>query len=346
MNKLVIIGNGFDLAHGLKTRYEDFLVWYINEKVVRKFSILDNTNTQFFRPTFPKFESIKGFIRFITENSHIKIKYDHPFIEHLLITFKINNWVDFEFEYYEFLKQIYYSIENREISQRIKSNLMDFNSHFDFLKLNLEEYLKNLPEQFFSNELSEDIKNHFVGLNVLDQGEKLYFLNFNYTDTIFNYIDFFNLDRSQVNFIHGKLNDVDNPIIFGYGDETDKSYKEMEDLNINEFTRHFKSFGYLTTSNYQDLFKFLNNKVFEVHIMGHSCGISDRVLLSNIFQNKNLKSIKIYYYQHGVYESENDFIQKTQELSRHFDINSKHKMRTRIVPFKESSPLTKFISFI
>jgi hypothetical protein len=28
MNRLVIIGNGFDLAHGLKTSYKDFLKWY------------------------------------------------------------------------------------------------------------------------------------------------------------------------------------------------------------------------------------------------------------------------------------------------------------------------------
>ena len=28
MNRLVLIGNGFDLAHGLKTRYEDFINWY------------------------------------------------------------------------------------------------------------------------------------------------------------------------------------------------------------------------------------------------------------------------------------------------------------------------------
>ena len=31
MNRLVLIGNGFDLAHGLKTRYEDFLNWYWND---------------------------------------------------------------------------------------------------------------------------------------------------------------------------------------------------------------------------------------------------------------------------------------------------------------------------
>jgi len=32
MNRIVLIGNGFDLAHGLKTRYEDFLNWYWEEK--------------------------------------------------------------------------------------------------------------------------------------------------------------------------------------------------------------------------------------------------------------------------------------------------------------------------
>ena len=28
MNRLVLIGNGFDLAHGLKTSYADFINWY------------------------------------------------------------------------------------------------------------------------------------------------------------------------------------------------------------------------------------------------------------------------------------------------------------------------------
>ena len=28
MNRIILIGNGFDLAHGLPTRYEDFLNWY------------------------------------------------------------------------------------------------------------------------------------------------------------------------------------------------------------------------------------------------------------------------------------------------------------------------------
>ena len=33
MNRLVIIGNGFDLAHGLKTSYMDFINWYWEQRL-------------------------------------------------------------------------------------------------------------------------------------------------------------------------------------------------------------------------------------------------------------------------------------------------------------------------
>ena len=33
MNRLVIIGNGFDMAHGLKTSYMDFKNWYCERRL-------------------------------------------------------------------------------------------------------------------------------------------------------------------------------------------------------------------------------------------------------------------------------------------------------------------------
>ena len=39
MNRLIIVGNGFDLAHGLKTKYSDFINWYWNfvkEQLIKK----------------------------------------------------------------------------------------------------------------------------------------------------------------------------------------------------------------------------------------------------------------------------------------------------------------------
>ncbi|RZL20538.1 MAG: hypothetical protein EOO96_24965, partial [Pedobacter sp.] len=29
MNRLILVGNGFDLAHGLRTSYKDFIIWYL-----------------------------------------------------------------------------------------------------------------------------------------------------------------------------------------------------------------------------------------------------------------------------------------------------------------------------
>src|SRR3546814_14278276 len=31
MNRLILIGNGFDLAHGSKTGYDDFIKWYLTQ---------------------------------------------------------------------------------------------------------------------------------------------------------------------------------------------------------------------------------------------------------------------------------------------------------------------------
>ena len=46
MNRLVIIGNGFDMAHGLKTSYMDFINWYwekwMNKLFVRSETIIDD----------------------------------------------------------------------------------------------------------------------------------------------------------------------------------------------------------------------------------------------------------------------------------------------------------------
>lgn len=44
MNRLILIGNGFDLAHGMKTSYNDFILWYLKkcfEEAYRKGSYSD-----------------------------------------------------------------------------------------------------------------------------------------------------------------------------------------------------------------------------------------------------------------------------------------------------------------
>ena len=35
MNRIVLIGYGFDLAHGLKTSYADFINWYWEQLMIK-----------------------------------------------------------------------------------------------------------------------------------------------------------------------------------------------------------------------------------------------------------------------------------------------------------------------
>ena len=171
----------------------------------------------------------------------------------------------------------------------------------------------------------------------------LHILSFNYTFTLDEYYAQCSIVLpTELNFIHGVLNSVDNPIIFGFGDEYDKNYLDFEELKNKEILRHIKSFSYFKTSNYHNLLRFLEADDFQVYIFGHSCGLSDRTMLKHIFEHEKCKSIKIFYHQRS--ENGNDFTEKTYDISRHF--TDKGSMRKKLVPFEKSIPMpqTRIVS--
>ena len=49
MNRIILIGNGFDLAHGLKTSYADFINWYWDKWGERLLVSENNTRGTIFR---------------------------------------------------------------------------------------------------------------------------------------------------------------------------------------------------------------------------------------------------------------------------------------------------------
>jgi hypothetical protein len=327
MNKLVIIGNGFDLAHGLKTRYEDFLLWYINEKLICNFTYKGKTEQLFGTPSLSKMNSVAEFRNYVKKATGLNPNYSHSFIKHLIDQTVLKNWVDIEREYYKQLVQL-----------SDKNDVVKLNKSLEVIKSELTEYLSQVKFAVRNNEIGL----HFHSLKSDSKIEEIYVLNFNYTSTAEIYISAKQAEKKLLNYIHGKLKDIENPIIFGYGDETDENYEMIEKLNDNEFLKHMKSFAYLQTPNYKNLFEFLDreDEKFEVHIMGHSCGLSDRLLFTHILEHPNLHSVKIYYYEKE--DGTNDFFEKTQELSRYFRKDEKHKMRKVIVPFNESVPLVKY----
>lgn len=365
-NRLVLVGNGFDLALGLKTSYNDFLLWLqkkyllltLEEKPVythdgRNFNVgyLNNETFEigikhYFSNVSYEIEIEKLDTLVALEKFQNACKIEINVKSNLLkLIIKQNNqlgWVDIESLFYKELKKCF----GKNIEDVIKVN-----NELNFLSNELEMYLSEnhiappgwrefsgavnnqLSREIEKNELEDE---HLLGNNKIP--DILYFLNFNYTKALFDMtrnIESWRPEKDIIsiwNPIHGQLQNPKAPIIFGFGDETDKDYEKIEDLNNNSFFEHIKSFKYSQTSNYQNLIKFLDSTYYQVCIYGHSCGLSARTMLKEIFQHDNCKSIKIFY--HKRHNGSDDFLEKTMEISRHF--TNKASMRRKVVN-KENS---------
>lgn len=376
MNRLILIGNGFDLAHGLKTDYNSFILWYIKKCFITalKGSMFNSNYTDeivtvtcndpyfSFGVLIGGEESVKQMIDqyyldglihifYDTQLFHRGYSYQNPFngiiksnlFGRLMASCSDANWVDIENEFYVFLKSIL------DVEQPRRLSLLEkLNDDLKAIIKELEEYLSTIECEKYSPwyadlfnstiNLADIVKSN---LKTNDGPVETLILNFNYTPTVEKYLkksaDLPHVSADiKVNYIHGRINDADNKLIFGFGDELDEDYKNMELSKENGFFEHIKSFGYFKTSNYHNLLRFIEIDEYQIYTLGHSCGLSDRTMLNMIFEHPNCKSIKIFY--HGDKEK-NNYTRLTQEISRHF--RDKVAMRSKIVPFDKSFPMAQ-----
>jgi len=372
INRLILLGNGFDLAHGLKTGYNDFIVWYLENCLSEA-----QQNMRYSDPIFDvfvrnvntikdlwkyKLDNVKSFVEYfynkgfrtIIKQNSFKIEgvqndWENPFdinvksrfIENLIMNCSFDNWVDIENVYYEELKFILSRSPNIDRMVEVR----DLNNALSYLIEQLEKYLQSIKiihkideyddifnSPYESKEFVDDVLSPRLNMTI----ESTLIVNFNYTSTVELYIDHQSISELyfDINYIHGKLRDKNNTLIFGFGDELDSEYLNFELDKTKGIFDYIKSFWYFKTSNYYNLIRFIESNDFQVYILGHSCGLSDRTMLNMIFEHDNCKSIKIFYHQNGV---RNNYTELTHEISRHF--KNKQKMRRRIVSFDKSSPM-------
>lgn len=378
MNRLILLGNGFDLAHGMKTSYNDFILWYLKKRINLVFQkeyedsllrIAPSLSSEPLPVLSPEFKFsdkatvseimdllyeknwLKSFLKnekVLNLKSNLRVELKSTFLGKLLGNFGPLNWVDVENEYYHTLKEILQ--QKDELRQKSINRL---NNSFEQIIRELSEYLESIQppdESSLIVKFDEIINNRieFDEIPILKDSkkghreypEKLYVLNFNYTSTVERNTFSESDEPLRINYIHGKLNDKENPIIFGFGDEYDDAYKLIEREKTKGFFKFIKSFGYFQNSNYQDLIRYIESGDFQVYVLGHSCGLSDRTMLKMIFEHEYCKSIKIYYHKKD--NGTDNFTEITEEISRHFD--DKGLMRKKIVPKDKSKPIPQIKS--
>ena len=421
MNRLIIIGNGFDLAHGLKTSYKDFIDWYWEKKSdelcqCRKRILIDplcyfhlNENAKesswfslyqshsFFQNvlTGTKASGNEIISAFSQAPEYITIK-KSIFFENICKSIETKGWVDIENEYYSLLKS------NFQNPDSCTFTVDDLNNQLMFLQEKLTEYLKSLSVEeklckdcirkkiyspihpndvaIQSRELLVDYVNNIIQdesldyirekLNQYDRLDRLQprdiknlweandyegaeyilrslensifspillpdnilILSFNYTKTAELYLK--NSSSFSINYIHGKLEEKDS-MIFGYGDELDEEYKKIQNRNDNKYLNNIKSIKYLESDNYRKVLSFIESSPYQVCVMGHSCGNSDRTLLNTLFEHRNCISIKPYYYIKD--DGTDNYLELAQNISRNF--TDMKLMRDRVVNKTYCSPL-------
>ena len=145
MNRIILVGNGFDLAHNLRTSYKDFMDWYwgqwriqlkkshrrVEDDGLCTFSIKSNecSWSTYYTYNLYNLESYgnKEFIDEIRTRTGCSIQYK-PLMERIVTTLNINNWVDIENEYYQLLIDIktYPVAELNKELDNIRSKLIEY----------------------------------------------------------------------------------------------------------------------------------------------------------------------------------------------------------------------------
>lgn len=377
-NRIILIGNGFDLAHGLKTSYNDFISWYWD----KEYKLIKTQYEQW--PEIDIFERKTKIYSYKSVGGDIHQAYIPRCGEELRRCVTITNrfWDRIEKElttpYWSGIEDLYYKCLNEcrktyssEQERGVKSEISRLNEDFDnirnlfssFLKtyynqdghliwkkdvFNIEGKLSFMPEMLDS--MLQDFNDTAIKTQS-DSAPRIVLLNFNYTKTPELYVEEILKQGIQVQtiYIHGELFDENNPMIFGYGDEMAQESVDIVESKQNEFLKYSKSVLYFQSGQYQELMNALKRNPsdqefedFEIFIFGHSCTNGDRTLLRYLFENEHCIRIKYFHYagRNGIA----DFKEKASNIYRIFGDSGKEKYnaRMRLVPFNPDDHIPQF----
>lgn len=354
---ILVIGNGFDLAHGLKTTYKDFLE-YCNKKGIKDCT----EGTSSYKTLCEQNLWMK---HFITRQDELG-----------------DTWIDLEKEIYrviEELKDIFVFNENGYAVKcfpsilGIQNNLINFNFNAIIGKLTKpnhkyntgkREYLSNIPSNIeelsyiyiqshkgfinflydqlreftkaFENYLTENIcsTSNIKSKYILPlKTSELFVLSFNYTDICEN-LYHYNCNRTNQNmrirpiYIHGKIGKTDDcKLVLGTHSFKNSSNGNNIPVDFNIFQKHNQRHKYGTIEAYQDFLRILTapNRIIHpvFHVVGHSLDKTDHNILKHIFLANKNAIINVYYHDE---ESQERLIHNITEIIEEKEVMTRVRM--------------------
>lgn len=330
MSNILVIGNGFDLAHRLPTRYTDFLDFanYITYAMHRKlpwdvegldklYKLSSAYGTGDPCLSTRVVEQYNDF--FYGKNDAKSEAFWSQFCDNILLNYfrrhrLDNKWIDFENELESCIKLIGEYLEADEnnlnaVSDPIYFRLYDLmigkeafdseiNKDYCFLLSPLCELIK-LLDFYLGQHVSKMRPSYYPSF--LYEQEFTHVLSFNYTDTyrlMQKELQLPILDDEHIQFIHGHITtdtEAQN-MVLGI------SSADPENLKTLAFKKYFQRIQKKTGINYSDWCTSRNQEPRIVTIMGHSLDPTDGDIIRTLVESANL--VCIYYHSEAAYEQQ------------------------------------------
>lgn len=187
MNRIVLIGNGFDLAHNLPTKYHHFIDWYFTqliapvsqrcylydssgltipfeELVLRMDGVIDIYVEELFKSmtTYEQFEAFRQ-----VNGDAVKITFKNDFLKSICEFYKHTDfrWVDIENIYFDRLKRI---IKNENV-RSAKEKVQVLNDEVGRIEKTLGIYLQWMDRNIPAPKPDPNIMQHIF--SIIDPGE-------------------------------------------------------------------------------------------------------------------------------------------------------------------------------
>ena len=359
---ILVIGNGFDLAHNLKTSYKNFLD-FCNE-ISMQHNISEThliyeecCKTNLWMKHFITRQAQMGDTWIHLENEiYFAIceilkkvpELRNPAKDDLSLSLSIGLYIEgFEFSKIDLVIKTHPNTSVRDkMSYRIEKEdefYKMFNVHANspkafikFLYNQLRDFI-NVFNFYLINEVLDKIEDDNKNLLVLNAIKSrpsittMPVLSFNYSDTCerlyrLKCMHDFNLDIKTI-YVHGKITEQDNcNLVLG----TDSFDNSKIPIDFNIFKKYHQRHKYGTIEEYQELLKLIKDNSSTFHVIGHSLEKTDHIILKHLFQaNKNVK-INIYYHDEEAQE---------RLINNIKDIIGEEDVMTRVVFIDQYDPI-------
>ena len=321
---ILIIGNGFDLAHGLKTSYKDFLDFCVernNKRIPRAVNygttFIDNIWLRHFLLRQEELgntwidleEEILAVIETLSNIARLQPVANSNFSFPVMFVIR-KDAINFQFSNIaEFIKPVNYNCQTDECGYKeLETN--DFSSIYYFVKDfdslvrliydKLREFTKEFEKYLIEN-VNVCLQSQVAsGYKLTLKTSRLYVLSFNYTNTCESLYQY-NCNtlakdlKIETTYVHGKANSSgDSNLVLGTKSFSNKDIPPC----FNIFQKHNQRHKYNTIEPYQELLRLIKlpntNPVF--HIIGHSLDESDHKILKHILDADKNATIKVYYH--------------------------------------------------